>query len=221
MLATTLCVCIVFGADPAPPLPLHEILENEKLVAELEILDEQAQQAKNIWRIKSAEAHKRIREIHGDEEIEIREKAELMQEAMKGKDEAIKKSIVDNVLLPHQMERADQIAWRVLAQKDILAAMERSGVIDSDHPKHEELVKIAEEEKAKLQELIKEQLKKTELRILMELKQTERNHWDKVVGEELKTPPDFVFWSRLRIPLHYRHRPRPAPPPRPTPNPRD
>lgn len=193
------CRSLALGADKAGLAPVRpqDVVQNSVLSAELEMVRDQSQQVRDIARAQFGRMN--LEEILEDKELSPQERADKLKEVMKNRDEAMKEALSETILMPHQLERLDQLAWRAYAGRDFLAALKRAGIVRPEDDRLEDLEELSREKEEELQTLVAEFQKKTEEAFMKQLSPTQRNEWKAIAGPPIDGGIEVELWPRVRF----------------------
>ena len=184
------------------------LLNDEKVQEELGLVDDQMEQLRDLQR----DARESMREMFsGMREMSREEREERMAEVQDELAEKMKelKGQVDEILLPHQTKRLDEIGFQSRARRGTANALasdelaEKLGITDQQK---EELQEAAEKAQKKMQEEVAKLRKKMEDEILGVLSKEQRAKYKQLIGE----PFEFQQrgWGRQRGQRGRENRPR-------------
>ena len=190
---------IGFGGKP----DVFSLAQNRGVQKEIELVDEQIQQIREINKDFGKRMQERIAEITSGKMNA--ERSQQLRKLMREMHDE-KKAKMESVLLPHQFDRLRQISLqthkRRSGQAGLLGDSEVAEALGISDEQQERLKERAKELKEKLQADIKRLKKKSEEALLKELSRDQRKKLTELLGEEYE----------VKRPSYNRIRNAPAPP---------
>ncbi len=183
-----------FGAINGMPMPFgggdsFAMLNNPSVQKDLELVDDQIQQIKDVNADFSARIQDQVRELHrGNGSFDIARAKELGELVRKLKQQ--QKTEIDNLLLPHQQERLQQVALQMQMKAMGTAralASKLAEELDITDDQKDRLKQRQQELQEEMQQKISEMRENMQKELLQELTPQQRKKLKELTGAQFET----------------------------------